>query len=47
MNRGKTVDDLIDWAQYEKLTLPEKWAYLNCLVQDIDQKVRKIRAHKL
>lgn len=43
MNKNRSsMTEVIDWERYEKMTLAEKWAYLNEKTQEIDEKIRKI-----
>lgn len=37
-----SLSGIIDWERYEKMTLVEKWAYLNEKIKEIDERVRKI-----
>ncbi|GBE19268.1 hypothetical protein BMS3Abin16_01883 [archaeon BMS3Abin16] len=37
-----TESSPIDWKRYEKMTLPEKWAYLNEKSREIYASVEKL-----
>jgi hypothetical protein len=38
--------DVIDEEEYEKLSLVEKWRYLNARMEEIDRRVRSLINHE-